>query len=372
MYFIYTINEHTDNPIMLIDKHIGSDDTDGPGIDGPTFVRELMALDQMQPKKIDVWINSVGGLVIHGFDIYHAIAGSKTKVDTKCTGIAASIAGVIFQAGRKRTMMDYAQLMYHNPFGESSTVNDPQIIAFKDAILKMIATRSNSDPAGASAMMDRTTWLNAEQALAMGLCTDIEYSNEVNKPRATTDIKAMWKASSLIQNKLINTPLNMKKVYNKLDLVEGTNEEAVLDAIVKIENRATTAETALTETQKEVTAKEQELATLKNKVTELEGTVAEAKTEKEAAESAALKTEATTFIKNAAAVGKIKNEATTVDAWVSKYIADPTGIKEMVDGLPVNKKAPVIEVIKNQAEGVVPVYNFAAQMGTINAKTQVK
>jgi ATP-dependent protease ClpP protease subunit len=38
-------------------------------------------------------------------------------------GLAASIAAVIFQAGRKRVMADYAKLMYHNPSGGANDVS---------------------------------------------------------------------------------------------------------------------------------------------------------------------------------------------------------------------------------------------------------
>ena len=109
--FKYTIDAESDEPIMLINKHIGYDESDGMGIDGAEFERELMTLDTMKKKRIQVWINSPGGMVLDGWSIYNSILKTKTKVDTYCVGIAASIAGVIFQAGRERNMADYGILM---------------------------------------------------------------------------------------------------------------------------------------------------------------------------------------------------------------------------------------------------------------------
>jgi ATP-dependent Clp protease protease subunit len=62
----------------------------------------------MDKKRIQVWINSPGGDVDDGYNIYNAMLKTKTKVDTHCYGMAASMAGAIFQAGHRRTMADYA------------------------------------------------------------------------------------------------------------------------------------------------------------------------------------------------------------------------------------------------------------------------
>jgi ATP-dependent protease ClpP protease subunit len=101
-YFMYTVNVDSDEPIMLINKHIGYDEADGYGIMGDLFQAELLALDQMEKKRIQVWINSPGGSVMDGYNMYTAMLKTKTKVDTYCVGICASMAAVLFQAGRKR------------------------------------------------------------------------------------------------------------------------------------------------------------------------------------------------------------------------------------------------------------------------------
>ena len=65
-------------------------------------VAQLLYLDHSDSKKdISLYINSPGGVVMDGYNIYNAILRSKTPVDTYNVGIAASIAGVIFMAGRK-------------------------------------------------------------------------------------------------------------------------------------------------------------------------------------------------------------------------------------------------------------------------------
>ncbi len=102
MKFLYTVDPSADEPIILVNKWIGKDEIDGEGIMGDQFQAELLALDSMGKKRIQVWINSPGGIVTDGYSMYNAVIKSNTKVDTYCVGIAASIAGVLFQAGRKR------------------------------------------------------------------------------------------------------------------------------------------------------------------------------------------------------------------------------------------------------------------------------
>ena len=58
MEFRYTVDVNSDEPVMLINKHIGFDSEDGFGIDGSSFQAELLAFDTMGKTKIQVWINS--------------------------------------------------------------------------------------------------------------------------------------------------------------------------------------------------------------------------------------------------------------------------------------------------------------------------
>ena len=66
---MYCVDLSADEPIMLINKHIGFDEKDGPGIDGSLFQEELLRIDAMGKKRIQIWINSPGGKVMDGYNI---------------------------------------------------------------------------------------------------------------------------------------------------------------------------------------------------------------------------------------------------------------------------------------------------------------
>jgi ATP-dependent Clp endopeptidase proteolytic subunit ClpP len=371
MNFQYTVNVESDEPIMLINRHIGFDETDGYGIMGDLFQAELLALDSMGKKRIQVWINSVGGIVMDGYNIFNAILKSKTKVDTYCIGIAASIAGVIFQGGRNRVMSDYGLLMYHNPFGGGESTD---LVAMKDSLVKMVSTRSGKTEEEVSTMMNKTSWIGASEAFAMGLCDQIEVSQDHNKKRTVPvgDTKAMWKQAGEVLNSILNTSENMKKVANKLGLNPEASEDAIVSAIAEVSNRATAAEAKvaeLTEAQNKSAkdlqdAIEQHKSAMEKCQKELDDLKKKAKDSEEEAATAKAKN----MVEGFAKVGKIKNEETVIATWTEKAKEDFDGVKNMLESIPVNKSAAKIEDAAKVEDKTIPVYNAAVQMQMIAAR----
>jgi ATP-dependent Clp endopeptidase proteolytic subunit ClpP len=386
MNFNYTVNVDSDEPIMLINRHIGYDETDGYGIMGDLFQAELLALDDMGKKRIQVWINSVGGIVMDGYNIYNAILKTKTKVDTYCMGIAASMAAVIFQAGRKRIMADYSQLMYHNPFGGD---DKKSLDAMGNSLVKMISTRSGKPEDEVSKMMDKTTWIGASDAFAQGLCDEIEVSSEQNKKRLVpSNAKAMWKEASTVLNSLIpiqNT--TMKKVANKLGLNPEASEDAIVEGINSLQTRATAAETKLTEVQNKakddekahaeaMAAKETEIKNLKDSIKKNEDELNKMKSDKEAADKkakeadeAAKEEKAKNMVTGYARMGKIKNDEATIKSWTAKAKDDFAGVETMLKDIPVNKINNKIDTSRD-SDGKPVGYSAAGVMAQIANKTR--
>lgn len=238
MMYNYIQNIESDEPIMLINRHIGYDEQEGMGIDGAIFQQELMLLDTMGKKRIQVWINSVGGMVMDGYNICNAILKSNTPVDTYCMGMAASIAGVIFQTGRKRIMADYGILMYHNPYAGDKT-NSPMLESMKDSLNTIICNRCAMDAKAVQEMMDNTSFIEPEVAKALKLCDEIEVTQKLNTkymPKTASDSSAFHLAANKVLNKILTNQTNkMQKVLNKLSLADDANEESILQAIESIE-----------------------------------------------------------------------------------------------------------------------------------------
>ena len=330
MEFRYVQNIESDEPVMLINKHIGMDEEDGMGIDGSLFQEELMALDGMGKKRIQVWINSVGGIVMDGYNICTAILNTKTPVDTYCMGMAASIAGVIFQTGRKRVMADYGILMYHNPYA-GETTDSPLLDNMKESLNTLIRSKSGMQEDAVQRMMDRTSFIQADEALQMKLCDNVEHTVKLNTkymPRNTNDGKSYFEAANKVLNKLFHSEIHtqMIKVTNKLKLTQDASEESILASIESIENRAVTAESELAKvtnkSKEDLEKMKADMDDLENKLKDKQkeyedckNALDEANKEKEDAENVAKEEKAKNLVEDAAKIGKIKNEAAVIEAW---------------------------------------------------------
>lgn len=340
---------------MLINKHIGFDSIDGQGIDGSSFQSELLYLDTLGKKRIQVWINSPGGSVIDGYSIYNAILKTNTPVDTYCVGIAASIAGVIFQSGRKRIMCDYGILMYHNPFGGT----DKSLDAIRMSLVKMISTRSGIGESEIESIMNAETFIDASTAVEMGFADGIESSKKANTKYAPkTDVFAFHRECNTILNSIDKLKKeDMLKIKNRLNLADTASEDEVLKAIEAIENKAKSNEEKLVELECEIEDKIKQYDTLK---AELEAE----KMAKNKAELEAKSEKATTLVNEFVKVGKIENKAEVIEKWVTKAVEDFDGVKDLLGSIVLNKKAPEKE------ENKVAPYTIAGAMAQINNKNQ--
>lgn len=341
---MYVVDYSADEPIMLIDKWIGYDEVDGMGIQGDLFQRELLELDAMGKDCIHVWINSPGGIVTDGMSIYNAILATKTKVNTRCIGMAASIAGVIFQAGRIREINDYGFLMYHNPFGSN---DDGSLDVMKDSIIKMISARSGMTTEAVEKMMRDETFLTATEAVDMKLADVVLASGEVNIKRKvpSRDVKAYCREANKILNKILNTSsMSLIKITNKLNLNDAANEDNIVAAITDIQNKLSAEQIAnkkkdgdLEKMKKELDAKEEEFNKLKADYDKAKNDLEEADKKAKAEETKVKKEKAKNLIDSYRLAGKIKLEA--VNKWQAQAEADYDGTKDLLESIPGNKAA---------------------------------
>ena len=323
---------------------------------------------QTDPALTALWINSPGGIVMDGYNIYNAILKSKTKVDTYNVGIAASIAAVIFQAGRNRIMSDYAMLMYHNPYGGDG---GEELEKMKKGIAIMIAERVDKSEPEILAIMSKTTWIGASEAFNTGFCDTIEVSSEHNKRRATTEAKALWKASNQVLNSLFNNNQSQKmtKVTNKLGLNAEANEDAILEAINSVENKKVAAEDKAKQMEDKIKQMEDELADHKAKLAEFKKKADDAEDAKNQAEAEAEDSKAKNMLQGFVAQGRIKAEA--IDKWVatSKAIGFDE-VKNMIEALPMHKQSAKMD-LSNVSNEAVLTNVIAASMANLREKIKI-
>lgn len=149
----------------------------------PSKINDL--INQANNEDLEVEINSGGGSVFAGSEIYTALKSYSGKVTTKVVGLAASAASVIAMAGDKIEISPTGQLMIHNASGGFG--GDYREMEKGAEILKNVnATISNAYrlKTGLSSeelleMMNKETWLTPQQALEMKFVDEIMFTNDI-------------------------------------------------------------------------------------------------------------------------------------------------------------------------------------------------
>ena len=132
------------------------------------------AIEDAAGQDLEVEINSGGGDVFAGSEIYTALRSYDGKVTIRIVGFAGSAASVIAMAGYSE-MSPTAQMMVHNVSSYASGDNRDmahmaEVLASANrALAAAYVAKSGMDEATALAMMDHETWLTAEKAKELKL-----------------------------------------------------------------------------------------------------------------------------------------------------------------------------------------------------------
>lgn len=153
-------------------------------------------------EEIEVLVNSGGGSVMAGQEIYSALRG-KDKVTIKIQSLAGSAAGVVAMAGRC-LISPVAMIMIHNVsmHGAAGDYHDMQknaeILKQMNAAMAAAYTeKSGRSQEEILRLMDRETWLTANQCLEYGFVDGI--MTEQQRPVYTNSYSGMWLTDELRQ-----------------------------------------------------------------------------------------------------------------------------------------------------------------------------
>lgn len=156
---------------------------DWVGIEATSPSKVIGALPK-DNSEVEVSINSGGGDVFAGSEIFTALKEYKGNVTVKIVGLAASAASVIAMAADKVLISPTAQLMIHNV--STSVGGDYRTFEHTAEILKSanqsIANaykqRTGKSDEELKSLMDAETWFNAQTAVEHGFADEIMFENE--------------------------------------------------------------------------------------------------------------------------------------------------------------------------------------------------
>lgn len=168
---------------------IGGGDIFFGGVSAESIYYQLRAV---QGERVLCRINSVGGSVTEGMAIYNLLMELPGEITTRVDGLAGSIASIIMMAGTEREIAPNAYVMIHQPYAAMVDGNAQELHGIADFLdsnlAKMIdiyASRSGMKPEDVKALVDKTTYMSAEEAVRLGFCT------RVTGPKAR--MVACWK-----------------------------------------------------------------------------------------------------------------------------------------------------------------------------------
>lgn len=212
-------------------------------------------LTENDDKDVTIFLNSPGGNVIEGLEIYNLLRASGRNITTVLTGIAASMGSIIFLAGDRRIAMTGSLYMVHKPSG--------LVWGDADEMRKEIEVLDK--------MQDSAEAIYRE-------CTGIENFNEYMNNETWFDVKEMKELgiTNSEDNVTFELETNIKENTDSVNL-ESEEEMAKIDDL-KAEKEKLEAEKAELNEKLEEARLEAEVAMMKADVAKLK---AEAETKPE-------------------------------------------------------------------------------------------
>lgn len=167
-----------------------------------------------------VTINSPGGFVDVGFDIYYYLRTITEPVKTLAVNMCASIATIIWFAGSSR--VNTCPLMIHNPWltnvsGDADQLQQAadQTRATENRLISFYAKNTGMEKTAIDALMRKETYISPEMAFNLKFSTELPTEN-ITK---TVNYKAVAKQKEFMstETKTIGAKLDeLLKVVNKI------------------------------------------------------------------------------------------------------------------------------------------------------------
>lgn len=175
----------------LVEFNILTDIGSG-GITAEDFINELTPFIG---KNLHLNINSGGGSVFNGSTIYTFLKKNFPDLITENLGLVASIASVIFLAGKTRIVNQGSFIMVHNPWvdyagGEAKDLLKmaDMLEAITDEMKQIYIQETGLDEKTITKMMDETTWITSQEAINLGFATEIR-NNQTRLSASIKDLK---------------------------------------------------------------------------------------------------------------------------------------------------------------------------------------
>lgn len=193
------------------------------------WIYDWLDMDATSPKSVqnqinnangedlEVEINSGGGSVFDGSEIYTTLKDYPGNVTVKIVGLAASAASFIAMAGNKVLMSPTAQIMIHNAsvgaYGDYRDMDHVSDILknVNQTVANAYKLKTNLSDDELLSMMDKETWLTPQQALEKGFINEIMFENNLQFVASHNSGMLPPSVIEKIRNEMLKNPTNQKE-----------------------------------------------------------------------------------------------------------------------------------------------------------------
>lgn len=178
-FYNFIRNEQSGADELHIDGEIVAD-FDWWGSSGQVVARRFRQR-LSQCGDVTVYINSPGGDVFAGAELYTALREHKGKVTVKVTGIAASAASVIAMAGDEVLMSPVAYMMIHDPWTYAAgnyreMEHQAQVLReIGEGLIAAYTHKTGKSRDEIAALLAAETYMNAQRCIEEGFADGILY-----------------------------------------------------------------------------------------------------------------------------------------------------------------------------------------------------
>ena len=146
------------------------------------IVAQLLFLDREDPdRRIQMYINSPGGVVYAGLGIYDTMQAINAEVSTTAVGLTASFGTVLLAAGAAglRMSLPHATIHMHQPLGGAQgqasdiVIQANEIVRLKSLLNNIFVKHTGKPYEEIERDTDRDIYFSAEQAVEYGLVDSV-------------------------------------------------------------------------------------------------------------------------------------------------------------------------------------------------------
>jgi len=208
------------------------------GITAQDFISEMK---EYKDTPVNLRINCIGGDVFDGMAMYNIIKKREAKTTAYIEGIAASMGSVIALAADEVIMAENSLFMIHNAWGgamgEAEDMRKTASILEKISgeIANIYERKTRLSLNRIIEMMDKETWLNANEAYELGFIDLISDSIKVAAKYDVSKFKNI--TTEQIHNKL-NINVNNKKMTEELKNWFNNKVDEIVNSVKGADNKS--------------------------------------------------------------------------------------------------------------------------------------